>query len=94
MTNIIIPLAVIAVLLLIIVGAGLLIKAKLSKVSREMFGTSDIIKGLNEQNKQLSETPRSLHSMTDVERTDSGNITSSPFSTTRRSRATSRAAAP
>ena len=66
MEKIIIPLAVIAVLLLIIVGAGLLIKAKLSKVSREMFGTSDIIKGLNEQNKQLSETPRSLHSMTDV----------------------------
>ena len=66
MEKIIIPLAVIAGLLLVIVGIGFFIKFKLSKVSREVFGTSDFLKGYSEQKRKLSETPRSIHSMTDI----------------------------
>ena len=66
MEKIIIPLAVIAGLLLVIVGVGVLIKVRLSHFSRQAFGTSDIIKGYNEQKKKLSETPRSVHSLTGI----------------------------
>ena len=31
-----------------------------------MFGTDDFIKGYNEQKRKLSETPRSVHSMTNI----------------------------
>ena len=66
MEKIIIPLAVIAGLLLLIIGAALLIKAKISRFSHSAFGTDDILKGYSEQKKKLSETPRSVHSMTDI----------------------------
>ena len=66
MEKIIIPLAVIAVLLLVIVGTGFLIKSKLSRISRQAFGTDDILKGFKDQKRQLSETPRSVQSMTNI----------------------------
>ena len=66
MEKLIIPLAVIAGLLAVIIGAGFYIKSKVSKFSREAFGTSDFFKGYNEQKKKLSETPRSVHSATGI----------------------------
>lgn len=66
MEKIIIPLAVIAGLLLVIVGTGFFIKMKLSKFSREAFGTDNILEGYREQKRKLSETPRSVQSMTGI----------------------------
>ncbi len=66
MSSIIIPLAVIAGLLLVIIGAGFFIKHKLSGVSREVFGTDDFLQGYKEQKRKLSETPRSVHAMTNI----------------------------
>lgn len=66
MEKLIIPLAVIAGLLAVIIGAGFYIKSKVSKFSREAFGTTDFFKGYNEQKKKLSETPRSVHSATNI----------------------------
>lgn len=64
--NIIIPLAVIAGLLAVIVGAGFVIKFKISKFSRQAFGTDDLMEGYREQQRKLSETPRSVQSMTNI----------------------------
>ena len=64
--NIIIPLAVIAGLLAVIVGAGFVIKSKISKFSRQAFGTDDLMEGYREQQRKLSETPRSVQSMTGI----------------------------
>ena len=66
MANIIIPLAVIAGLLAVIVGAGVAVGAKMRRVSKDVFGTDDFLKGYNEQKRKLSETPRSVHSMTNI----------------------------
>ena len=66
MQNFIIPLAVIAGLLLVIIGGGLFVKSKVSKFSRSAFGTDDILEGFKEQKRQLSETPRSVQSMTGI----------------------------
>ncbi len=66
MANIIIPLAVIAGLLAVIVGAGVAVGVKMRRVSKDVFGTDDFIKGYNEQKRKLSETPRSVHSMTNI----------------------------
>ena len=45
MQAIIIPLAVIAGLLVAIVGTGFFIKSKISKFSRQAFGTDNIMEG-------------------------------------------------
>lgn len=66
MLPVIIPLAVIAGLLVVILGAGVLIKHKLTKFSREAFGTDDLMEGYREQKRKLSETPRSVQSMTAI----------------------------
>ena len=66
MQNIIIPFAVIAGLLLAVIGGGFYIKSKLSKISRQAFGTDDIFEGYKEQKRKLSETPRSVQSMTGI----------------------------
>ena len=60
MQAIIIPLAVIAGLLVAIVGTGFFIKSKISKFSRQAFGTDNIMEGYREQKRKLSETPRSV----------------------------------
>ena len=66
MQAIIIPLAVIAGLLVAIVGTGFFIKSKISKFSRQAFGTDNIMEGYREQKRKLSETPRSVQSMTGI----------------------------
>ena len=66
MGNIIIPLAVIAGLLVVIVGCGAMVFFKLKNVSKQVFGTDNFFEGYNEQKRKLAETPRSVHSMTGV----------------------------
>ena len=66
MNGIIVPLAVIAGLLVVIVVGGLIIKSKVSKFSQQAFGTKSFLEGYNEQKRKLSETPRSVHSMTPI----------------------------
>lgn len=66
MEAIIIPLAVIAGLAAVIVGAGFFIKYKITRFSRSAFGTDDLLEGYKEQKRQLSETPRSVQSMTGI----------------------------
>ena len=66
MNGIIVPLAVIAGLLVVIIGAGFVIKSKVSKFSQQAFGTKSLLEGYNEQKRKLSETPRSVHSMTSI----------------------------
>ena len=66
MGNIIIPLAVIAGLLVVIIGAGFFIKVKLSGLSREFFGTDDFMEGYKEQKRKLAESPRSVQGMTSI----------------------------
>ena len=66
MQAIIIPLAVIAGLLLAIVGTGFFIKHKISNFSRQAFGTDNLLEGYKEQKRKLSETPRSVQSMTGI----------------------------
>ncbi len=66
MEGFIIPLAIIAGLLLTIVGTGFFIKHKITKISREAFGTDSFMEGYKEQKRKLSETPRSVQSMTGI----------------------------
>ncbi len=60
-TLVVIFLSVIAVLIAVIA-----IRNKIRDISRSMFGTDSFIDGVNQQKQQMSETPRSLHSMTSV----------------------------
>lgn len=64
--NFIIPAAVIVGLLAVIGGAGFWLKIKLSKISRQAFGTDSLMEGYREQQRRLSETPRSVQSMTGI----------------------------
>ncbi len=66
MGNIIIPLAVIAGLVAVIVGGGLFIGHKIKRFSRSAFGTDNLMEGYNAQKRKLSETPRSVQSMTGI----------------------------
>lgn len=64
--GIIVPLAIIAAVLLIIVAAIIFIKVKMQRFSQEAFGTKDFFKGLKETEKSLSETPKTVRAMTSV----------------------------
>lgn len=66
MEGLILYLAVLGGLAVAGVVAGLVIKSKVQKFSMKAFGTKSIFEGYNEQKKKLSETPRSLHSMTHI----------------------------
>ena len=66
MGNIIIPLAVIAGLVAVIVGGGLFIGHKIKRFSRSAFGTDNLMEGYNAQKRKLAETPRSVQSMTGI----------------------------
>lgn len=57
--------AVVAAVIAALVGI-IAIKRKISEVSRSMFGTESFFEGVNRQKEEMSETPRSLHSMTAV----------------------------
>lgn len=60
------PLILIAVFAIIILCVVVAIRNKLRDVSRSLFGTNSFIEGINQQKEQMSETPRSLHSMTAI----------------------------
>lgn len=64
--GLIVPLVIIAVLLIIILAVFLYIRFKVRDFSKRAFGTPDIIKGAKEIEKTTAETPRSIHSMTDI----------------------------
>lgn len=55
-----------AVLVFAVLVGVVAIKYKLRDVSRSMFGTDSFIDGINKQKEEMSETPRSLHSMTSI----------------------------
>ena len=42
------------------------VKTKLSSLSRKMFGTDSLLDGINEQKRNQSESPKSVHAMTSV----------------------------
>lgn len=70
---VIVVLAIIAGLLLVIVGAILYIKHKLSQFSREAFGTRSFLKGIHqlrgevkEMDHTIAETPKSLRALTKI----------------------------
>lgn len=70
---VIVVLAIITGLLLVIVGAILFIRARLSKFSQEAFGTRNFYKGLQqvrgevkEMDHKIAETPKSLRAMTQI----------------------------
>lgn len=61
----IVPLAIIAVLAVVILVIFLYIRGKVRRFSREAFGTSDIVKAAKEIEKS-SESARAIHGMTDI----------------------------
>ena len=60
------PLILIAVIAIIILCVVVAIRNKIREVSRSLFGTNSFVEGINQQKEQMSETPRSLHSMTSI----------------------------
>lgn len=64
--GLIVPLAIVAAILIIILIIFLYLRSKMRKFSREAFGTDDFLKGAKEIQKNIAETPRSIHSMTDI----------------------------
>ncbi len=58
----------IAVLIIVIACVSVYIKVKkrLSKISKQFFNTTDIVQGIKQQQQKMSETPRSISSMTNV----------------------------
>ena len=61
----IVPLAIIAILAVVILVIFLYIRGKVRRFSREAFGTSDIVKAAKEIEKS-SESARAIHGMTDI----------------------------
>ncbi len=59
-------LAVIGGIALVGIAGGLAIRSKIRKFSMDAFGTKSIAEGLKDQKKKLSETPRSLRSVTGI----------------------------
>lgn len=62
---------VLVLLPFVLVGLGIFfvvwkVRQKTRHISRQLFGTDSLIDGINKQKETLSETPRSLHSMTSV----------------------------
>ena len=60
------PLIIFAVIAIIILCVVVAIRNKIREISRSLFGTSSFVEGINQQKEQMSETPRSLHSMTSI----------------------------
>ena len=61
-----IPLITVGVILIAIVVAVLVIRHKIREISRKVFGTSSFLDGYTQKKRQLSETPRSVQSMTSI----------------------------
>ncbi len=64
--GIIITCAVITLAAAAAVGVFLYFKFKVRLLSRSMFGTDSFMQGVRQQQKKMSETPMSVHSMTEV----------------------------
>lgn len=62
----IIPLIIILVIAIIVLVAVLTIKKEIGNVSRSVFGTNTLKEGLDKQADMLSETPKSISSMTKI----------------------------
>ncbi len=62
----IIILILVIIIIASIVGIIIYVKNKLSKLSNDVFGTSNIIEGFKKQELELSETPKSVSSMDSV----------------------------
>lgn len=61
-----VPLIIITVIVLVVFLAVTALQNKIRNFSRSLFGTNSIVEGINKQKQELSETPRSLHSMTAI----------------------------
>ena len=61
-----IPLITVLVIIAAVVVAVLAIRARVQSFSRQIFGTSSLLKGYNEQKKKISESPLSVRSMTSI----------------------------
>lgn len=59
---------IIILICLLLIGAviAIVLLKKIKSISQNMFGTDSFIDGINQQKAQMSETPRSLHSMTSI----------------------------
>lgn len=64
--GLIVTLVIIAVVVIAIAVGVSVIISKVRSLSMNMFGTSSFIDGINKQKAEMSETPRSIHSMTNV----------------------------
>lgn len=60
------PFIIITVIVLIAFLAITALQNKIREFSRSLFGTNSIVEGINKQKQEMSETPRSLHSMTAI----------------------------
>lgn len=60
-------LLVLAILFLVLASVYLIVKEKLSRLARDVFGTSSIVEGFRKQEMELDMTPKSLSSMDSVE---------------------------
>ncbi len=61
-----VPLITVGVIAVLAVVAVFVIRSKMRQFSKNMFGTESLSEGINKEKQALSETPRSLHSMTSV----------------------------
>lgn len=66
MEALLVTLAIIAAILVVILVLVLVIRNKVRQFSREVFGTSSLSQGLQNQKEELAETPRSVSSMTRI----------------------------
>jgi len=55
-----------AVIALSVLGSGFYIKSRLRRLSQSIFGTNSLIDGYKNQKRQLSNTPKSVSSMTKI----------------------------
>ena len=62
--GLIVTLVIIAALVIAIAVAVYKIKNGIRQISRNMFGTDSFVQGINNQKREMSETPRSLQAMT------------------------------
>jgi len=59
-------LSVVAILTIIVLGGVVYIKSKIQRFSRSIFGTDSLIDGYEKQKRELSESPKSVSSMTRI----------------------------
>lgn len=65
-SNLILTLIIVLVVIGAVTAGALVIRSRVRRVSREMFGTDSLIKGYKEQKRTVSESPVSVRSMTKI----------------------------